>query len=49
MAEVNKEYIGELTITNGKVTELVYTDKKINKTCTYTYTATTGKGSYEVK
>lgn len=49
LAEVNKEYIGELTITNGKVTELVYTDKKINKTCTYTYTATTGKGSYEVK
>ena len=49
LAEVNKDYIGDLTITDGKVTKLVYTDTKINKTCTYEYTATTGKGSYKDK
>lgn len=49
LAEVNADYIKDLAITDGKVTTLVYTDTKINKTCTYTYTGTTGKGSYEVK
>ena len=50
LAEVNKDYIDDgLVITEGKVTTLVYKDTKINKTCTYTYTSTTGKGSYEVK
>lgn len=33
-------------ITDGKINKLIY---KNGKTCTYTYTATTGKGSYEVK
>lgn len=49
LAEVDADYIGDLTIKDGKVTKLVYTDKKINKTCTYTVNTTTNKGSYEVK
>lgn len=49
LAEVNADYIGDLTIKDGKVTKLVYNDKKINKTCTYTVNTTTNKGSYEVK
>ena len=53
IAEIEKlaEVKGTITftttdITDGKITKLIY---KNGKTCTYTYTATTGKGSYEVK
>lgn len=47
LAEVSKDNIISVTVTNGKVAELKYT--KSGKTCTYTAGATTGTdGAYNV-
>lgn len=47
LAEVEAGNINKVTVTSGKVTELIY--KKGNKTCTYTFDTDTNKGAYDVK